>query len=200
MGTASGTAAVKDPALVARLRRGEAEAFEYLVRHHGPQMLAVTRRVLREERDAHEALRDAFGAAFRGLARLEAETPLASWLRRLALSAALQGLLRRPPPPGGPIDELLPGFLEDGHHARHPVEWLGDEDVERSDSCAFVRAAIDRLPESFRIVLVLRDVEGLETAELARALGLTDNLVKSRLHRARQALRTLLEPRFGRGN
>ena len=89
-------------------------------------------------------------------------------------------------------------FLEDGHHTRHPHEWRDDafDLLARREERDFVRASIDQLPESYRTVLLLRDIEELETAEVARVLGVSENLVKVRLHRARQALRALLEPRF----
>ena len=68
--------------------------------------------------------------------------------------------------------------------------------LAREDTRRYVRSRINELPESYRIVMLMRDIEGLDTAETARALGLTENAVKIRLHRARAALRTLLDPRF----
>ncbi len=74
-----------------------------------------------------------------------------------------------------------------------------DVTLSRRETAAFVREAIDRLPESYRVVLMLRDIDGLSTEETARMMGITSNAVKIRLHRARMALRTLLAPRFSEG-
>jgi len=87
-------------------------------------------------------------------------------------------------------------FLEDGHQETPSAEWAEPIDVllHRQEICALVRASIDRLPESYRTVLVLRDIEEVSTAEAAGLLGITENALKIRLHRARQALRALLDP------
>ena len=100
--------------------------------------------------------------------------------------------------PEDPIDELLPTFHADGHHAEEFASWDEPVDVTlgRRETAAFVRQAIDRLPESYRVVLLLRDIDGWSTEETAKMLDITTNAVKIRLHRARMALRTLLAPRF----
>jgi len=99
------------------------------------------------------------------------------------------------------IEDLLPRFAEDGHKVNHPTPgWEGsaEELLARSETREIVRRAIDQLPETYRSVLLLRDIEELNTEEAARLLGVTENAVKIRLHRARQALRMLLEPSFRR--
>lgn len=187
-----------DAALVGRLRSGEPEAFEALVRRETPRMLAVARRLLRNEEDARDAVQEAFVSALRALDGFSGRCQLSTWLHRITVNAALMKLRSRRRRPEQPIDELLPGFLEDGHHVRHPREWR--DSAEGLLACRqdreFVRAAIDRLPESYRTVLLLRDIEELDTSAVAEALGTNENVVKVRLHRARQALRGLLAPRF----
>ena len=90
---------------------------------------------------------------------------------------------------------MLPKFIEDGHHAEPTSEWgSASMLLEQRETRERVRAAIERLPESYRTVLLLRDIEELDTAEVAQLLGVTANTVKIRLHRARQALAKLLEP------
>src|SRR5262249_57729117 len=93
-----------------------------------------------------------------------------------------------------PIDDLLPAFREDGHHVEQFSDWPtpADELLERAETCATVRACIDRLPDQYRAVLILRDIEDRSTQEVARLLATTPMAVKVRLHRARQALSTLL--------
>jgi len=186
-----------DSSLVERLGRNEPEAYESLVRSHGGAMLAAARRILRDEDEARDAVQDAFLAAFRGLADFEGTARLSTWLHRIVVNAALMRLRRRRRKPEEPIEALLPRFLEDGHHARPPAAWAAPDDLlARGEDRAYVRACIDRLPEDYRTVLVLRDIEELDTAEAARALGMTVPAVKTRLHRAREALRTLLADRF----
>jgi RNA polymerase sigma-70 factor (ECF subfamily) len=193
-----------DPAaetdLLARLRRGEAEAYEAMVRIHGPRMLGTARHLLRRDEDARDAVQEAFISAFRGLCSFHGECRLSTWLHRITVNAALMRLRSRPAAEES-IDALLPRFVDDGHHALHPAEWTAPADalVERRENREFVRGCIDRLPDHYRSVLLLRDLGEMTTEEVAQALGVTPGLVKVRLHRARQALRTLIEPRFRRG-
>lgn len=193
---------VGDDPLVGRLRAGDDEAFEALVRRETPRMLAVARRLLRNDEDARDAVQDGFVSAFRSLGDFSGRCQVSTWLHRITVNAALMKLRTRRRKPEDSIEDLLPGFLEDGHHARHPHEWrdTGEALLSSREDREFVRSAIDRLPESYRTVLLLRDIEELDTAEVAQALGVSDNVVKVRLHRARQALRTLLAPRFQKGN
>lgn len=187
--------------LLRRLQSGDASAFETLVRGQAPRLLAVTRRILRSEDDAQDAVQEAFISAFKSIDSFEGTCQLSTWLHRIAVNAALMKIRSRGRKPEQPIEDLLPTFLEDGHHARHPPDWRPDALalLEHREEREFVRACIEQLPESYRTILILRDIEELETDEAAEMLGVTANVIKVRLHRARQALRTLLEPRFSRG-
>src|SRR5919198_6216401 len=100
-----------------------------------------------------------------------------------------------------PIEDLLPRFDAEGRRIGAVTPWETPSDVllERHETRAMVRRCIDRLPERYRTVLLLRDIEELDTQEAADALGVTLNTVKIRLHRARQALRTLLDPELAPG-
>ncbi len=189
------------PAFVSRLRAGEEQAFETLVRHHSGRMLAVARRFLRNEEDANDAVQDAFLSAFRALDRFEGESRISTWLHRITVNAALMKLRTRRRKPSQSIDDLLPRFAEDGHMAELAVPWRDGADalLERGENRAMVRDAIDRLPEDYRTVLLLRDIEEVDTEETAELLGLSKGAVKTRLHRARQALRSLLDAHFRRG-
>ncbi len=186
---------------LSRLRSGDPEAFESLVRGETPRLLAVARRMLRSEEDAQDAVQETFINAFRALGSFAGSCQLSTWLHRITVNVSLMKLRSRRRKPEASIDDLLPTFLEDGHHATHPPEWRDDalSLMEQREERDFVRACIDELPDSYRTVLILRDIEELDTEETARALGVTGNVVKVRLHRARQALRSLLEPRFRRG-
>lgn len=185
--------------LLARLRAGDEAAYEALVREQGPRMLRVIRRFLHHENDAQDALQDAFLSAFRGLAEFQGEARLSTWLHRIAVNAALMKLRKAKRTDERSIEDLLPRFLDDGHAVEPVVAWTEDDaTLERQETRALVREQITMLPETYRTVLLLRDIEGLDTEETARLLGVTPNAVKIRLHRARQALRTLLDPHLRR--
>lgn len=196
--TAAADAAAADAILLARLRAGDSSAYDDLVRAYSPRMLAVTRRMLNSEDDAKDAVQDAFLSAFRGLANFEGGALLSTWLHRIAVNAALMKLRTRKRKPERSIETLLPVYLEDGHHAENFQEWNlpADKAMMRAEQRAVVRQCIGELPDNYRTVLILRDIEELDTDEVAERLGVTPNAVKIRLHRARQALRTLLDPHF----
>jgi RNA polymerase sigma-70 factor (ECF subfamily) len=182
--------------LVDALQRGNAQAFEELVRTNSGRMLAVTRRILRNEEDARDAVQDAFLNGFQKIGSFERGSLVSTWLHRIAVNAALMKLRSRRRKPEEPLDPLLPSFLPDGHRADPGPAWNPDaaDEIDRRRLLALVREQIDHLPETYRSVLLLRDVEGLSTEEAATALGIGTDAVKMRLHRARQGLRTLLDP------
>jgi len=192
---------VDDAALLERLRAGDGAAYEALVRTYSGRLLAVTRRILNSEEDARESVQEAFVSAFRNINRFEGGARLSTWLHRIAVNAALMKLRSRRRRPEESIEPLLPMYRDDGHHVEQFQAWSEPVDVamQRREMQALVRRCIDQLPESYRTVLLLRDIEQLDTDETASALGITGNAVKIRLHRARQALRTLLDPHFRSG-
>lgn len=186
-----------DRELLSRLRKGDSGAYEELVRQNTGRLLAVTRRLLGNDEDARDAVQDAFISAFRALDRFEGNARLSTWLHRIAVNAALMKLRSRRNHPEESIEDLLPVFDQNGFHVT-PTSHLGIPEEPRPDAKRLrtaerVRAAMDELPESYRTVLLLRDIEELDTKETAEMLGVTPNAVKIRLHRARQALKGLLE-------
>jgi RNA polymerase sigma-70 factor (ECF subfamily) len=193
----SGAASYGEEELVARLQAGDGQAYTELVHAQGPRMLAVARRLLRNDDDAGDAVQDAFVSAFRAIGNFEGGAKLSTWLHRIVVNASLMRLRNRSRRPEVSIDELLPRFVEEGHHVDEPAEWKSPEQLdglERAETRTLVRGLIDRLPTDYRTVLLLRDIEGLDTKETAELLGVTPNAAKIRLHRARLALRTLLDP------
>jgi RNA polymerase sigma-70 factor (ECF subfamily) len=159
-------------------------------------MLAVARRFLRTEEDSADAVQDAFLSAFHSLDGFEGNAALGTWLHRIVVNVCLMRLRARSRHREVRIDDLLPTFDETSHHSR-PVRPWGDHALARltrAETCAQVRACIDELPEPYREVLLLRDIEELDTEQTAEHLSINPGAVKTRLHRARQALRTLLEP------
>ncbi|MGH7131083.1 MAG: RNA polymerase sigma factor [Phycisphaerales bacterium] len=182
--------------LVPALQRGEDAAFETLVRVYGGRMLAVAKRFLNDDSDAADAVQDAFISAHKSIGRFDGRSQLGTWLHRITVNASLMKLRSRKRRQERSIEDLLPRFKADGHQEMDSKRWHDAEfDKEASDAVRrLVRAKINELPEQYRTILLLRDIEGLDTDSTGAALGMTVAAVKTRLHRARQALRTLLDP------
>ena len=188
------TAVSDESDLLARLRAGDDGAYEEIVRLYGGRMLAAARRILASDDDAAEVVQEAFLSAFKAIDRFQGESRIGTWLHRIAINAALmrlRSLKRRE----GRIEDLLPSYTENGGFASMPDPWSEEVDAKllRDEARDQVRARIDDLPENYRVALLLRDIEGFTNEELAEALGVTVNAAKIRVHRARQALRTLLD-------
>jgi RNA polymerase sigma-70 factor (ECF subfamily) len=192
--------AVDEEALLAALRAGHAWAFEDMVRLFGGRLLAVARRLTGNDEDARDVVQAAYLSAFRGLNEFEGACQLSTWLHRIVVNSALMHLRSRRRKPEDSIEGLLPAFYEDGHHVEQFSEWCAPADqlLERAHTRSTVRACIQRLPVNYREVLILRDIEELSTQEVAEALFMTPTAVKVRLHRARQALSTLLRQEYAK--
>jgi RNA polymerase sigma-70 factor, ECF subfamily len=167
---------VEDAApFLAALRAGEATAWEAFVRQHAARMLATARRLSRCEDEAQDVVQDAFAQAFKALKSFRAEAQLSTWLHRIVVNAALMRRRAASRRPETSLDDLLPTFETDGHHASPIAEIADDPEslVGRAEVRAKLRRCIAELPET------------------AQILGVSENAVKVRLHRARQALATL---------
>jgi RNA polymerase sigma-70 factor (ECF subfamily) len=179
------------------MRRGEDEAYELVFRRYGGRMLATARRLLGNEEDARDAVQEAMLSAFRAVGRFEGEAQIGTWLHRIVVNAALMRMRSKRRKPEASIEELLPDYQADGHRLlRAENDPYPDELVERDQLLALLRSCVPELPDGYRQVYLLRDVEELSNEEVALAMGLTPNAVKIRLHRARQALMTLVQQRY----
>jgi RNA polymerase sigma-70 factor, ECF subfamily len=196
--TSSTPSADSEEELVARLRSGDGDAFAEVVRAYGGRLLATARRMLRDEEEARDVVQETFLSAFKSIHSFAGGSKLSTWLHSIATNAALMRMRSRRRRPEARIDDLLPRFDETGHWSDEPAAWDPPADaLEKRRLRVAVRRCIDRLPDTHRTILVLRDVEDLSTAEAAEQLGITETAVKLRLHRARIALRTLLERELG---
>jgi RNA polymerase sigma-70 factor, ECF subfamily len=184
--------------LLAALKAGEEWAFETLVRMYSGRLLAVARRFTGNEHDAQDVVQSAYLSAFGALAEFEGASQLSTWLHRIVVNTSLMKIRSRRRKPEESIEALLPAFQADGHHIEQFSDWAAPADqlLEQAETRAIVRQCIDELPENYRAVLMLRDIEELSTQEAADVLGLTATAVKVRLHRARQALSTLLRRQY----
>lgn len=183
-----------DAALALAVANGDETAFAEFVQQHGGRVLALARRMLRDEEEAQDAVQETFVAAFRAVHGFRGGARLSTWLHRIAVNVALMRLRARKRRPCTSLDALRAdsegmGVLFDEEVDAGPGPATALEDAETR---ARVRACIATLPESLRRVLMLRDIEGLDTAATADLLGITANAVKIRLHRARLALRAAI--------
>ncbi len=183
--TEPGAAPPTDEELARRVARGETALFEVLLRRHDQRVYRTVRAILRDEAEAEDAMQQAWIAAYLHLADFEGSAPFSTWLVRIAANEALQRLRRR-----GPVVAVPAGAEEErmDPHADDPEERAAAREAAR-----LVERAVDRLPAHYRVVFVLREVEGLSTADTAAALGIGEDAAKVRLHRARALLRRGLE-------
>ena len=174
----------------------DAVAAEQLVRDNIAWMLALAERMLRDRSLAEDAVQEAFISALRGLSRFEGRSSIKTWLHRITVNASLTKLRQLKRLAEKPIDEHLPEFDRQECRIEAPWPYLAtvQEVLENAELRARVNAGIDELPDSYRIVLQLRDIEGYATREVAALLEISEANVKVRLHRARAALKKLLEP------
>ena len=182
-------------AFLSKLRAGDDAAFAAFVTELTPHLLALAARITQSQAEAEDAVQDAFLSAFRSLAAFDGRSSLRTWMHRITVNACLLRLRRRASRPAVSIESLQPEF-SDGFHKEAPKPWGrvtadGGERIEQRDA---LWRALSELPEEFRDVIVLRDIEGMESTAVAAALGLSDALVRQRLHRGRQALVKLLDP------
>jgi RNA polymerase sigma-70 factor (ECF subfamily) len=192
------SAAATEAALIARLRRRDTEALEILMERHAARVYRVAFGITRNDADAEEVVQDVFLSLFEKIAAFEERAALGTWLYRVATNTALLRRRGKRLELEVSLEDQLPTFREDGHRAGERSFLLADwsasaEDGLLSDETqALVRRAIDILPPHYRAVVMLRDVEERSNEETAEMLGEAVSSVKSRLHRARMALREQL--------
>lgn len=192
--------------LLQRLRDGDTSALETLMAQHASRVYRVAYGITQNAADAEEVVQDVFLTLFTKIHTFEERAALGSWLYRVTANAALGKRRGRRSDREVPLDDLLPTFLPDGHRAgerefvlcdwsRSPEAVLLSEETRE-----IVQRAIRSLPDDYRAVLVLRDIEGLGNEEIAEIVGDSVAAVKSRLHRARMTLREALTRAFGAGH
>ncbi|MBE7004365.1 MAG: sigma-70 family RNA polymerase sigma factor [Ruminococcaceae bacterium] len=178
---------MEEKELILACQQGDEAAFEALIHLHEKKVYTLCRRMCRDEDDALEAAQDTFLAVWRGIGSYRADAAFSTWLYRLATNACLD-LLRRAKKHAGDVS------LDDEEAPLDPVDPapLPEEEVERAETRRMVREALGALPDDYRQILLLRETEQLSYNEIAEATGLELGTVKSRINRARLALRNYL--------
>lgn len=181
-----------DEGLVALARGGDATAFELLMRRHNQRVYRVVRSVLRDGADIEDVMQQAYLSALAHLDQFAGAAQWSTWVCRIAINEALARKRQR----------SRFANLPEGEDETMADLWpRADLDPERAASSTefrhLVEEEIDRLPEGTRAVLIMREIEGMSTAETAAILGVADEVVKTRLHRARTSLRERIEARIG---
>jgi RNA polymerase sigma-70 factor (ECF subfamily) len=189
--------------LIQALRRGEAAALEALMERHSARAYRVAFGITRNSADAEEAVQDAFLALYQKADAFEGRAALSTWLYRVVTNAALMKRRGRRHEVEVSLEARLPTFREDGSRAGDMTVLMTDwsQNPEATllsrETQTLLEHAIEGLPDLFRTVLLLRDVEGLSNEEVAEIVGESVAAVKSRLHRARMTLREELTRRLG---
>jgi RNA polymerase sigma-70 factor (ECF subfamily) len=171
---------------------------EQIFRDYAPRIYNLARRMLGSDADAEDVTQDVLLQVVRKLDTFRGESALSTWLHRITVNAALAHRRKRALHAQHQVHDPLDHFLEDGHHHRPVRPWSIEPDQEALDreTHEVIEKAIAGLPEIYRDVYVLADVEGLPNQEIAGMLGLSLSAVKSRLHRARLLMRNALAPHF----
>ena len=191
-------AAAVDLDLLASLRRGEPGALEVLAERYGTRIYRLAFGVTRNQADAEEVLQDVLFTLARKGGSFEGRSALASWIYRITTNTALNKRRGKRLEVETTLEDLLPAFKPDGHRDGDRAFLLADwsqnpeEEFFSGERRRVLERALDSLPEHYRAVLVLRDVEGLSNESVAELLDESVASVKSRLHRARMVLREQL--------
>ncbi len=176
-----------EPALIARSQDGDQEAFEELVRRHADRLYAVVLRFLADGDEAEEVTQEAFLRAWRSIGRFRGRSQFFTWLYRIGLNEAKRRAGRRPP--AGKLTAL------DEQLATDAPDWSEAPETRsgQTELRGVLEQAIRALPPAYRAALILRDIEGLSTKQAAEVMDLREAAFKSRLHRARLAVREAVD-------
>jgi RNA polymerase sigma-70 factor (ECF subfamily) len=198
IGTAGSAVAEKDLSLVRRLRQGDTAALETLMARHTDRVYRLARGITGSTADAEEVTQDVFLTLFRKAHTFEERAALGSWIYRITVNAALIKRRGRGGHAEVSLESLLPAFLPDGHRAGEPAvlrtDWsqTPESTLLAKETREILQRSIQALPDRYRTVVLLRDVDGLTNEQVAEVLEEGVPAVKSRLHRARMVLREAL--------
>ena len=181
MTVAVALADLSDADLIARIVAGSREDFEALVRRHNQRLFRAARAILKADDEAEDVVQQTWLEVFRHLPQFRGDAQFTTWATRIAINAALAQARKRP------VIAEVPDVAS---------ETTPDDNVAREELGRLLEECLQRLPQGNREVMVLRDVLELDTAETAAALGLSEEAVRVRLHRARAAVAAELTERM----
>jgi RNA polymerase sigma-70 factor (ECF subfamily) len=197
---AAPTAALPDEEIVRRVRSGDSAVFEILMRRHNQRVYRVVRAVVKDEADVEDVMQQAYINAFTHLHQFEDRSRFSTWLIRIALHEAF-ARRRKTLRADTTTAQNRSGVDDDDRGEFMDTLKSPEADPERqayaTELHRVLEAAVDTLPETYRTVFMLRDIEGLSTSETGQGLGLGDEAVKTRLHRARVMIRRAVTARVG---
>lgn len=187
--------ALEDTALIAMIREGHEAAVRTLVQRHNRRLFRVARAVLQDDTDAEDVVQEAYLRAFASLDGFRSESSFSTWLTRIALNEAF-GRLRKRRVRGRTtdieaIEQTSAAVIRFPGLPQHNPE----TDLAREQIRQLLERCVDELPDPFRVVFILRDIEGMSTEEVATQLSIRPETVKTRLHRARRLIRAALSNR-----
>lgn len=188
----TGLATLSDEEVVERVLAGETALFEILMRRYNQRLYRVARAILTDDGEAEDVMQDAYVRAYSHLDQFARRSSFSTWLTRIAVYEALARARR-----GRRLVRIDDPDRRGEHAMRDPrsTENGPEQQAIQRDLRSALETAIGALPESYRSVLMLREVEGMSTAETAECLGISEALTKTRLHRARAAMRREMESR-----
>ena len=183
--------------LVEGLKRKDAAVFDQLMARHGAMMYRVASRIVGQKEEAEEVLQESLLSVFEKIHTFDGKSALSTWLYRVVVNAALMRLRARSRLREESLDLRGPEFNEHGMMDQDVGDWSSaEESVLRQETREVLHREIEKLPETYRVVYVLAEIEGLAHQEIGGILELTVGAVKVRLHRARLFLREALEEYF----
>lgn len=192
----TGTAKGKNEAeLIARILAGEKDLFHDLIRPYERMLYLTAFSIVKNETDAEECAQDAAVNAYRNLAKFRGDAKFSTWLVTIVVNEARQKLRKAKRAREDSLDETIAG--EDQEYTPAPLtDWreIPSEALERKELRETLKSAVANLPDIYRQVFTLRDLQEMNVAETAAALGVNENIVKVRLHRARMMLQKTLAP------
>jgi len=183
-----------DAALVERVRSRDEAAVRLITRRHDRRLYRLARSILRDDAEAEDVVQEAYVRAFTHLSEFRGEARLSTWLTRITLNEALGRLRRRRPVVGLEFMETVndPGRPRVSYDPSARRDTDPETEAARSEIRRLLERAIDELPEPFRVVFALREIEQMSVEETASQLGVRPETVRTRLHRARRLLRKAL--------
>ena len=186
-----------DEDLVDLARQGGENAVRALIKRNNQRLFRVARAVVRNDGEAEDIVQETYVRAFTNLETFRGDSRFATWLTRIALNEALGRMRRRRPV--AELSELDAAISGGGSVIMFPTSLTmpgADSELARGQVRDFLEKAVDELPEGFRLVFILRDIEEMSTEETANQLSLKPETVKTRLHRARNLMRKTIEKRL----